>query len=166
MVRGKGRVSRSVIAGILIGIGLGGFVDGIVLHQILQWHNMGSNVLPPDTLEAMRTNMVWDGWFHGFDWLVTLGGIWLLWSAAYRREPIPPLKSFWGTLIFGWGLFNLVEGVIDHQILKLHYVRQVPNYEVYNLVFLALGGGMLMGIGWLLMQHTTDQDAELANHLD
>jgi Predicted membrane protein (DUF2243) len=26
--------------GILLGVGLGGFVDGIVLHQILQWHHM------------------------------------------------------------------------------------------------------------------------------
>ena len=27
-------------AGIVLGIGLGGFFDGIVLHQILQWHHM------------------------------------------------------------------------------------------------------------------------------
>jgi uncharacterized membrane protein len=26
--------------GVWLGIGLGGFVDGIVLHQILQWHHM------------------------------------------------------------------------------------------------------------------------------
>jgi uncharacterized membrane protein len=25
-----------------LGIGLGGFVDGIVLHQILQWHHMST----------------------------------------------------------------------------------------------------------------------------
>jgi len=25
------------LPGVLIGIGLGGFVDGIVLHQVLQW---------------------------------------------------------------------------------------------------------------------------------
>jgi len=27
-------------AGIFLGVGFGGFVDGIVLHQILQWHHM------------------------------------------------------------------------------------------------------------------------------
>lgn len=37
-------------AAIVLGIGLGGFVDGIVLHQILQWHEMLSNKIPPDTL--------------------------------------------------------------------------------------------------------------------
>jgi len=25
-------------AGLLFGIGLGGFLDGIILHQVLQWH--------------------------------------------------------------------------------------------------------------------------------
>jgi uncharacterized membrane protein len=24
----------------IMGLGLGGFIDGIVLHQILQWHHM------------------------------------------------------------------------------------------------------------------------------
>jgi uncharacterized membrane protein len=33
-------VTRCRAPGILLGIGLGGFVDGIVLHQILQWHHM------------------------------------------------------------------------------------------------------------------------------
>ena len=41
-------------AGILLGIGLGGFVDGIALHQIAQWHNMGSAILPPTTMDAMK----------------------------------------------------------------------------------------------------------------
>ena len=49
------------LAGIVLGLGLGGFVDGIALHQIMQWHNMGSAVLPPTTRDAMAQNMVWDG---------------------------------------------------------------------------------------------------------
>ena len=49
------------LAGIVLGLGLGGFVDGITLHQIMQWHNMGSAVLPPTTMDAMAHNMVWDG---------------------------------------------------------------------------------------------------------
>ena len=136
----------------LLGIGLGGFVDGIALHQILQWHNMLSNWLPPTTMAAMHRNMVWDGLFHAFVWLVTLLGVLLLWSAAYHQETMPALGAFIGQLLFGWGLFNLVEGIIDHQILGVHYVRQVPNYTVYNLTFLAVGGVGLLLVGWLLMQ--------------
>ena len=58
------RSRRATLAGILIGIGMGGFVDGIALHQIAQWHNMLSNVVPPHTMETMRVNMTWDGLFH------------------------------------------------------------------------------------------------------
>jgi uncharacterized membrane protein len=143
---------KASVAGILLGIGLGGFVDGIVLHQILQWHNMMSNWIPPTTMEAMSVNMVWDGIFHAAVWLVTLIGVLLLWSAAYRRAAIPTLKAFVGQLFLGWGLFNLVEGVIDHQILGIHYVRQVPNYTVYNLTFLAVGGVLFILLGWMLVR--------------
>jgi uncharacterized membrane protein len=73
---------KAPTAGILLGIGLGGFVDGIALHQLLQWHNMLSNWLPPTTMEAMQRNMVWDGLFHAVVGLVTLLGVLLLWSGG------------------------------------------------------------------------------------
>jgi uncharacterized membrane protein len=139
--RRKGRY-----AGLLLGIGLGGFVDGIVLHQLLRWHHMVSNWIPPTTLEAMHVNMVWDGVFHAAVWLITLTGVWLLWSAAYHRERIPALQEFVGRLVMGWGWFNLIEGLIDHQLLGVHYVRQVPNYTIHNLAFL-----VVTGIGFLLL---------------
>jgi hypothetical protein len=75
-------------SGLLLGTGLGGFVDGIVLHQILQWHNMLSSVRPPTTLVDMKINMVWDGLFHAFTWIVTAVGLGLLWRAG-RREDVP-----------------------------------------------------------------------------
>jgi uncharacterized membrane protein len=143
---------KAQCAAIVLGIGLGGFVDGIVLHQIVQWHNMISNWMPPTTLEAMHVNMVWDGLFHAVVWLVTLVGVFLLWSAAYQRERIPPLREFFGRLIFGWGWFNLVEGIIDHQLLGIHNVREVATSTVYNLTFLAIGGVGLILLGWLLMR--------------
>jgi uncharacterized membrane protein len=137
---------------------MGGFVDGILLHQILQWHNMVSNWIPPDNMEAMKTNMLWDGIFHAFVWLITLAGILLLWRAAYERETIPTLRALIGQFIFGWAVFNLVEGIIDHQILGIHYVRQVPEYTLYNLTFLAIGGIVFLLIGWLLMRWTPTDD--------
>jgi uncharacterized membrane protein len=146
------RRDRATLAGILLGVGMGGFVDGIVLHQILQWHNMLSNWIPPTTMEAMRVNMLWDGVFHAFVWLVTLIGVFLLWSAAFQGEAIPTLRSFVGQLLLGWGAFNFVEGIIDHQLLGIHYVRQVPEYTVYNLTFLAIGGVLFILIGWALMR--------------
>jgi uncharacterized membrane protein len=143
---------RATMASIVIGVGMGGFVDGIVLHQIAQWHNMLSNIFPPHTIEHMQVNMTWDGLFHVLTWIVTLVGILMLRAAAYTRAAIPSLQAFTGQLILGWGLFNLVEGVIDHQILGIHNVREVPNYTVYNLTFLAIGGVLFILLGWLLMR--------------
>jgi uncharacterized membrane protein len=146
------RSHRATVAGILIGIGMGGFVDGIALHQIAQWHNMLSNIIPPHTMDAMRVNMTWDGLFHALTWVITLVGILQLRRAAYARDPIPSAQAFTGQLILGWGIFNLVEGVIDHQLLGIHNVREAPNYTVYNLTFLAVGGVLFIVIGWLLMR--------------
>lgn len=143
---------RATVAGTLIGIGMGGFVDGIVLHQMAQWHHMLSNVVPPHTMNAMRLSMTWAGLFHALAWVIILVGILQLRSAAYTRAAIPSLQAFTGQLVLGWGVFNLVEGVIDHQILGLHNVREVPNYTAYNLTFLALGGVLFILIGWLLMR--------------
>ncbi|HEY0822557.1 MAG TPA: DUF2243 domain-containing protein [Ramlibacter sp.] len=31
-----------IAAALLLGAGMGGFVDGIVFHQLLEWHNIGA----------------------------------------------------------------------------------------------------------------------------
>jgi len=41
--RKKNGRGSPTIAGILLGPGLGGFFDGILLHQVLQWHRMFTN---------------------------------------------------------------------------------------------------------------------------
>ena len=143
---------RATTAGILLGIGLGGFVDGIALHQLFQWPNRLSHWLPPTTMAPLQRTMVWEGLFHACVWLVTLLGVLLLWSAASQQETLPALGAFSGQLLCGWGVFNLVEGIIAHQILGVHDVRQVPNDTVYNLTFLAVGGVGLLLVGWRLMQ--------------
>lgn len=93
------RLREATAGGILLGIGMDGFVDGIVLHQILQWHNMISNTLPPTTMEAMRINMMWDSVFHAAVWIATFAGILLLYQAAYRNVPIPTVQTFFGILM-------------------------------------------------------------------
>ena len=140
------RSSKVQAAGILLGIGLGGFLDGIVLHQIVQWHNMGSAVLPPTTMPAMKQNMAWDGLFHAATWLVRFTGVWLLVGQARRSAP-PTNRVFAGQLLLGWGTFNLVEGLVDHHLLGIHHVRDLP---VYDWAFLVLGGVGFAALGWLL----------------
>jgi uncharacterized membrane protein len=143
------RVSRR--AGITIGLGLGGFVDGILLHQIAHWHNMGSSVLPPTTMDALERNMMWDGYFHAVTWLLTLAGVYMLHSDARRGLGIPSARAFTGQLVTGWGIFNLIEGIIDHHILNLHHVRDLPIHApVLDWLFLLVGGLGFIALGWLL----------------
>src|SRR3954451_3944742 len=75
--------------GILLGVGLGGFVDGILLHQLLQWHHMltstdsdriGVRFYPADTVAGLRMNTLWDGLFHVVTWLFVLSGLALLYG--------------------------------------------------------------------------------------
>jgi hypothetical protein len=47
------RAKPLVQAGILLDLGLGGFFDGIVLHQILQWHHMASAVTDTTTVSGL-----------------------------------------------------------------------------------------------------------------
>src|SRR5688500_6277372 len=75
-----------VLAGILLGVGLGGFLDGIVLHQMLQWHHMltAHGDYPATTVAGLEVNTTWDGIFHAATWLATAAGLVLLWRAGRR----------------------------------------------------------------------------------
>lgn len=138
---------RSLIAaGTALGIGMGGFVDGILFHQILQIHNMLSAVRPPITLVNVEINMFWDGVFHAFAWVMTAVGIALLWRATQRAHRPSSTRTLGGSLLLGWGLFNLVEGVIDHEVLGIHHVVEGPNHLVYDLAFLG-SGALLTALG-------------------
>jgi uncharacterized membrane protein len=142
---------RARNAALLLGIGLGGFIDGIVLHQVAHWHQMLSAVLPPDSMQAMQRNMVADGWFHLAMWIVTLGGVFLLRSAVRGAGPIPTTRGFTGYLLIGWGGFNLVEGIVDHHLLDLHHVRDLPAHvPMYDWLFLLFGGLGLLALGFAL----------------
>lgn len=142
-----------ILAGICLGIGLGGFIDGIVLHQILQVHNMLSSRFPPDTLVNVKINMTWDGYFHAAVLVITALGLYLLFRAGQRHDVPWSGKTLLGSLIAGWGLFNLVEGIINHQILGIHHVYEYTTNKLpFDLSFLFFGGVILLLIGWTLIR--------------
>jgi uncharacterized membrane protein len=127
-------------AGTILGIGLGGFFDGILFHQVLQVHNMLTGRLPKTTIANIEINMFWDGLFHAVTWLATVAGLFLLWNAVRRSDVPLPTGALVGSMLFGWGLFNLVEGIIDHQILGIHHViENATNHLPADLAFLASG---------------------------
>jgi uncharacterized membrane protein len=136
--------------GILLGIGLGGFLDGIVLHQILQWHHMLTSAgYPPDSLRNLTINMLFDGLFHAVTWIATAVGLFLLHRAVRRGFAWSGYRLLGGMAI-GWGAFNLVEGVVDHHLLGLHHVKEnAVNPLLWDLGFLALGA-VLVVVGMTL----------------
>ncbi len=134
-----------ITAGTFLGIGMGGFVDGILFHQILQLHAMVSAVVPNTSIANIEINMFWDGMFHALTWVMTAIGIMLLWKAA-RRADVPWLgKVFVGALFLGWGLFNLIEGIIDHHILNLHHVYEAQGQSKFDYLFLLSGVVFIVG---------------------
>jgi uncharacterized membrane protein len=75
----------------------------------------------------------------------------LLWRAFGRADVPHSTKTFVGSLILGWGLFNLVEGVIDHQVLGIHHVYEYANRLLWDMAFLASGVVFIL-IGWMLIR--------------
>ena len=141
-------------AAMVLGIGIGGFADGIILHQILQWHEMLSNKFPPNTVLQKSLNMFWDGIFHLFTLLSTVVGIYLLWKVLRKSNVNSSGNLLVGGMLAGWGVFNLVEGIINHQILEMHNVREITNNkELWNYGFL-LFGILLLLFGWFLVRKT------------
>jgi uncharacterized membrane protein len=134
---------RTAAPSFVLGLGLGGFIDGIVLHQILQWHHMlsGDNGGEPmDTVAGLETNTLVDGLFHLATWVLVAAATILLVRAWQRGELAPPWRMHFGLLLAGWGVFNLVEGLIDHLLLGIHHVRDDLGAPLgWDLAFLALG---------------------------
>jgi uncharacterized membrane protein len=141
-------------SGLLFGLGLGGFVDGIVLHQILQWHHMVSSVddAPVTTVAGLEVNTLADGFFHLATWLLVLAAS-VTTLMAWRNGRLAPSWSFhFGLVLAGWGVFNVVEGLIDHQLLGVHHVRDDLGAPLsWDVGFLVLGA-LLIAAGWLLHQ--------------
>jgi uncharacterized membrane protein len=144
------RRARVSTAAFLFGLGFGGLLDGILLHHIVHWHQMLSGALPPDTMDAMLANMRADGWFDLAMWLAATLGVVFLFSAFRAPGRMPSGRSFAGYVLIGWGAFNLVEGLVDHLILNLHHVRDLPAHvPLYDWIFLA-GSALVLLIGLAL----------------
>jgi len=85
------RAMRVRHAGMLLGLGLGAFFEGILLHPIA-------------------------GFFYFVAWAVTLGGVLMLWAAVRGPGPLPTGRVFVGHFVIGWGIFNMLEGLARHDL--------------------------------------------------
>jgi uncharacterized membrane protein len=140
-------------AGIVLGIGLGGFFDGIVFHQLLQWHHMltSHGDYPMNTVPGLEVNTTWDGIFHATTWIATVAGLALLWNLD-RRFDVRWSGVLVGALLMGWGGFNVVEGVIDHHLLGIHHVRDDLGGPIEWDIGFTIWGFVFLAGGWALVK--------------
>ena len=155
-------------AGILFGLGLGGFFDGIVLHQLLQWHHMLTSAgYPADSVRNLEINTLWDGIFHGATYVFVAAGLAILWRHARRPHVRWSGKLLAGTILLGFGAFNVVEGIVDHHVLGIHHVNEIvpPAQWIYwDIGFLVWGAAMLAG-GWYIVRRGRRETARAADRV-
>jgi uncharacterized membrane protein len=151
-------MNRILRAGIVLGLGIGGFFDGIVLHQILGWHHMVCTTphCRPLSIAQLEQQNTLDGFFHLTCWILCVVGLVLLSGTIRNQGAMWSGKALAGAILIGCGLFNFVEGIIDHQILGLHHLLpDDPHQFLYDMMFLA-SGVVLFLIGWSMRgQRTT-----------
>ncbi|HEX8254569.1 MAG TPA: DUF2243 domain-containing protein [Thermoanaerobaculia bacterium] len=138
--------------GFLSGVAMIGFWDGIVFHQILQWHHMiciETHCRVKTVAMLMRQNF-YDGLFHLAMWITLVIGLVLLTRALQRGARFTAVR-FWGSVLLGGGIFNVLEGIVDHHILEIHHVRFGPTQTIWDGSFLLLGA-LLAIAGWMLVR--------------
>ncbi len=142
--------SPSLLAiGIILGIGVAGTLDEVILHQLLQWHNLYVH-----TTTAGR--LVSDGIFHVFSSAMLVLGTVLLWRRRATPRRTGDSQRLFAGVLFGAGGFNLYDGTVQHKILQLHPVREgVDNILVYDLAFNGIALVIVL-CGWLVWRKVKD----------
>jgi uncharacterized membrane protein len=136
------RPARSVLAGVLIGVGTAAFVDETVFHQLLHWHHFYDRGTP-------TAGLVSDGFLHAFSWTALVVGFFLL-ADLHRRRVTVPVRVWAGGLI-GAGAFQLYDGLVDHKVLRVHQVRYGVDLLPYDLAWNVAGAVILLA-GLLLLR--------------
>jgi uncharacterized membrane protein len=133
----------------VLGFALGGFFDGILLHQILQWHHLLSLVPGVDSL---RLQVLWDGWFHALMYLIAAAGLWGLWRSRGTCEPVSGAVLA-GAVLLGFGLWHAVDAVLSHWVLGIHRVRlDSADPLLWDIGWLAAFGLVPVLAGWRLLR--------------
>src|SRR5256885_1697341 len=69
---------RTLVSGLLLGVGFAAFVDEAVFHQLLHWHHFYDR-------STSAAGLVSDGLFHAFGWFATVAALFLLADLRRRR---------------------------------------------------------------------------------
>jgi uncharacterized membrane protein len=150
---------RIAWGGFWLGFALGGFFDGIILHQILQWHHLLSGVAPTATLGDLRFQVLADGVFHAAHYLLAALGLWLLWRGRRGLASPGADHRLIGWALLGFGAWHVVDAVLVHWILQLHRIRMdVDNPLLWDLLWLVPFGVLFVVAGFWLLRRLPPPD--------
>jgi uncharacterized membrane protein len=137
-------------SGYLLGFALGAFFDGILLHQVLQWHHLLSG-LQGEPFRDIRVQIFADGLFHVKAYALALAGLVLLWRT--RDECAAPRagRVLLATTLIGFGVWHVVDAILSHWILGIHRIRMdAENVLLWDLAWFFIFGVAFIVAGWLL----------------
>jgi uncharacterized membrane protein len=134
-------VRRSVVAGVLFGVGVAAFVDETVFHQLLHWHHFYDRSTPD-------AGLVSDGFLHAGGWIATVTGLFLF--ADLQRSRTAVTRAVWGGALLGWGAFQVYDGLFQHKVLRLHQIRYDVELLPYDVAWNVAGAaGVVAGLALL-----------------
>ena len=123
-------VGRSVLSGVLVGVGAMAFVDEVVFHQLLHWHHFYD-------VSTSGAGLVSDGLLHAGSWFATVAGLFLVADLRRRGGLVP--AHWWGAVPLGAGAFQLLDGTVLHKVLGLHQVRYGVDLAPYDAAWIGAG---------------------------
>src|SRR5215207_8294739 len=135
-----------------LGFALSGFFDGILLHQILQWHHLLSGVGRQGGIFAdLRVQMLADGYFHLLMYVIAASGLWLLWRARASLNSEGSARVLLAWLLIGFGIWHFADAVASHWIAQIHRIRMdVENPLVWDVGWLVAFGVAPLAAGLIL----------------
>ncbi len=132
---------RTVLSGVLCGIGLAAFIDETVFHQVLHWHHFYDR-------STSTVGLVSDGLFHAGGFTCVVAGLFVMADTLRRHGFVP--KRWWGALLIGAGGFQLYDGLVQHKIFGLHQIRYHVTIWPYDLTWNVVAVVMIIVGVWLL----------------
>lgn len=137
-----------MLAGGVLGFALGGFFDGILLHQVLQWHHFLS-LVPGEALRDIRVQILWDGLFHVAVYAVAAVGLALLWRARGGFAASGADRRLLAAALLGFAAWQAVDIVVFHWIVGIHRIRvDVPDPLLWDVGWLVVTGLPPLLLAW------------------
>ncbi len=151
--------TRFRTTGFLLGFALGGFFDGILLHQILQWHHLLSGI-DSAPFADLQVQVLADGLFHALMYVIAVIGLWMLWCRrrGFASAGADRALVAWG--LIGFGTWHIVDALLSHWLLGIHRIRMDSGDPLFwDVLWLVVFGLVPAAAGWFLQRGGADGSA-------